>query len=171
MDMDDELGEVESKEEKEEKRDGTVVKERKGKGREMDEVEAEEKEKGKEKAKAKEKAEVEAEVEAEDEEKKAPESISEAAKIMADRLSFISEITGNPKKAEDAGYTTGSNIAVLYKEVGRMIEGKATLEEILSMGSNIAGVVKGFMHTAEAVKEAEKVMEELKKKVLKKIIR
>ena len=96
-------------------------------------------------------------------------SISDAAMYLADRLKYISEVTSSPTKSRKKGYCCGSNIAVVESSIKRVIEGKATVDEALSLFSNITSIVEGYLHTKEAFKQAEKVMDELKKKALKKL--
>ena len=96
-------------------------------------------------------------------------SISDAAMYLADRLKYISEVTSSPTKSRKKGYCCGSNIAVVESSIKRIIEGKATVDEALSLFSNVTSIVEGYLHTKEAFKQAEKIMDELKKKALKKL--
>jgi len=96
-------------------------------------------------------------------------NISDAAMYLADRLKYISDVTSSPTKSRKKGYCCGSNIAVVEGSIKRIIEGKATVDEALSLFSNVTSIVEGYLHTKEAFKQAEKIMDELKKKALKKL--
>jgi len=97
--------------------------------------------------------------------------IGTAAEILADRLKFVGEVTSNPKKSHEKGYETGSNIVVVAECIRRVLSGDATVEELLSLGNNIGGIVMGAIHTGEAFKKAESLIEEIKKKTIKELIR
>jgi len=103
--------------------------------------------------------------------REAVESISEAAKILADRLLFISDVTGKPSKAREAGYITGSNIAVVKRSLERVLHGKASLQEYMSLASNVGSILEGFFHTANAFTEVEEALRASRKEYLRKMAR
>jgi len=101
--------------------------------------------------------------------REAASTLPEAAKILADRLLFISDVTGKPSKAKEAGYITGSNIAVVKRSLERVLHGEASLQEYMSLASNVGSILEGFFHTANAFTEVEEALRESRKEYLRKM--
>jgi len=80
---------------------------------------------------------------------------------MKDLAGLVMAIANDPKVAKAVGFETGVNASVITNTVERIMEGKASMQEIVSLIDNGWNIVKGYVLGDMSYKE---VLEELEKK-------
>jgi len=88
------------------------------------------------------------------------QEVKEQNSVFSDLKSMIMAITHDEQVAKTTGTMTGVNVAVIYKNLERIIQGEATEKEIFAWAVNIGGIILG---AKEATKAFDELYQEVKK--------